>query len=70
VNPQPIIDLEPAERQGERTLLAISQPVLQRLVDGRTRGLAIRPLGALSAAFYGRDGGVERAPRLRFAVRQ
>jgi hypothetical protein len=29
--------------------------VLQRMVDGRTLGLAIRPLGAIHAAFYAVD---------------
>jgi hypothetical protein len=26
--------------------------VLQRLIDGTTRGIAIRPLGAINASFY------------------
>jgi hypothetical protein len=67
LNPQMIIDVPVTERRGGRTLVTISEPVLQRLVDGRTRGLALRPLGAMRAAFFTRDyyGGVAAA-RLYF----
>lgn len=63
LNPQMIIDVPVTGRRGGRTLVTISEPVLQRLVDGRTRGLALRPLGAISAAFFTRDyfGGVAAA---------
>jgi hypothetical protein len=52
LNPQMIIDERVAERRGDRTLITISRPVLQRLVDGRTLGLAIRPLGPIDATLY------------------
>ncbi|MBR9997614.1 MAG: hypothetical protein KFF73_01525 [Cyclobacteriaceae bacterium] len=52
LNTQMIIDYEVnAERTGS-SLFTISQPVLQRLIDGKTRGIAIRPLGAVNASFY------------------
>lgn len=54
LNPQMIIDVPVTGRRGGRTLVTISEPVLQRLVDGRARGLALRPLGAISAAFFTR----------------
>jgi hypothetical protein len=67
LNSQMIIDWPVEEAPGSRTLFTISRPVLQRLVDGRTLGLAIRPLGAVVATFQatpGDDGVGE--PRLLF----
>ncbi len=70
--PQMIIDWPVSEGNGAKTYLTIPKPVLQRLVDGKTLGIAIRPLGALNAAFYCADGeggsqGVR--PLLRLNVR-
>jgi hypothetical protein len=67
LNSQMVIDWAVAEEPGGRTRFTISRPVLQRLVDGRTLGLALRPLGAVVASFQatsGEDGGGE--PRLLF----
>lgn len=55
INPQMIIDWPPAEGDGAKTYLTIPRPVLQRLIDGSTPGIAIRPLSALHTAFYSRD---------------
>ena len=52
LNPQMIIDWPANEAPGGKTLLTISQPVLQRLIDGRTHGIAITALGDISASFY------------------
>jgi hypothetical protein len=52
INPQMIIDARAAEGRGAKTFVTIARPVLQRLVDGKTIGLAIRPLGPISATFY------------------
>jgi len=52
INSQMIIDVEPAEKTGRATFVTISQPVLQRMIDGTTLGLAIKPLGAVVASFY------------------
>jgi hypothetical protein len=62
-NPQPIIDWPVNDSAGGKTWLVISRPVLQRLVDGRTLGLALTPLGPIDATFFcsGTD-----APRLLF----
>jgi hypothetical protein len=62
LNEQMIIDVDVAENG--RTYATISRPVLQRLIDGKTLGLAIRPLGAINAAFYALEE--ERGPRLLF----
>lgn len=50
INTQMIIDVPIAPTRGGKTLVTISQPVLQRLLDGRTRGIVIRPLGSVSVA--------------------
>ena len=52
LNSQMIIDVNVAEKRGKKNLITISNPVLQRMVDGRTLGLAIKPLGAINASFY------------------
>jgi predicted transcriptional regulator len=62
LNEQMIIDVDVAENG--RTYATISRPVLQRLIDGKTLGLAIRPLGAINVAFYALEAG--RGPRLLF----
>jgi hypothetical protein len=51
-NAQMIIDIDVTEGRGGTTLATISNPILQRMIDGRTLGLAIRPLGAVHASFY------------------
>ena len=53
LNGQMIIDVEVAERGS--TFATIPRPVLQRLLSGQTFGIAIRPLGALNAAFFARE---------------
>jgi len=67
LNTQMIIDWPITEGDGGKTYLTISKTVLQRMIDGKTLGIAIKPLGAISAAFYAmeNDGGRYSA-RLRF----
>jgi hypothetical protein len=66
--PQPVIDWRATPGDGGKTYLTISRPVLQRLLDGRTTGIAIRALGPLSASFYASEGNGNRAARLWFNV--
>jgi len=70
VCPQMIIDWPVTEGAGGKTLLTITRPVLQRLIDGRTLGLAVLPLGAIHASFRGSEA-EERGfrPRLLFNLR-
>jgi hypothetical protein len=71
LDPQMIIDGPVTAGDGGKTYLTIPVPVLQRLIDGRTRGLALTPLGAINASFYARDGrGGEAAARLRFDLKE
>ncbi|MBK8943769.1 MAG: hypothetical protein IPM32_00725 [Ignavibacteriae bacterium] len=51
-NSQMIYDFEMVEENGGKNYITISQPVMQRLIDGTTKGLLIRPLGAVNASFY------------------
>lgn len=69
LNTQMIIDVDVAEEPGSETLITISNPVLQRMVDGKTPGLALRPLGAINASFYAMENGdAERSARLLFSL--
>ncbi|HEX9974118.1 MAG TPA: hypothetical protein VGD14_18760 [bacterium] len=52
INSQMIIDIDVNEKHDGQNFITISNPVLQRLVDGKTLGIAIRPLGAVNASFY------------------
>jgi hypothetical protein len=66
-NPQMIIDWPAREERDGKTHLTISRSVLQRMIDGKTHGIALRALGAISASFHARehDGGM-KGPRLMF----
>lgn len=68
-NDQMIIDVDVAGRRYGRTYATISNPVLQRMVDGKTLGLGIRPLGAVQASFYARENQAGRfSARLHFTA--
>jgi len=67
LNAQMIIDVDVTEGRGGKTLVTISNPVLQRMIDGKTLGLAIRPLGAVNASFYAMENeGGKLGPHLHF----
>ncbi len=51
-NTQMVYDFDVIEEPGGKNYITISQPVLQRLLDGTTKGLLLRPLGAIDASFY------------------
>jgi len=68
LNSQMIIDINVSERRGSKTLATIPKHVLQRLIDGKTLGLAIRPLGAINASFHANsDPGGKRGTVLHFS---
>jgi hypothetical protein len=67
LNSQMIIDIEVSEKRGGRNLITIPNPVLQRMIDGKTLGLAMKPLGVVNASFYAmenQDG--KFSPQLHF----
>lgn len=59
------VDLAPDEQGYLR--LTLSRPVMQRLLDGTTQGLLIRPLGAVSANFFSGDS--DDSPKLYFNLK-
>ena len=71
LNPQMIIDWPVTAGDGGKTYLTIPAPVLQRLIDGKTLGIALTPLGAINASFYSREErGGAKAARLRFTIKE
>jgi len=70
-NEQMIFDIEMKEIPVSKNYITISQAVLQRLLNGTTKGLLIRPLGAIDASFYASENsGGAVVPKLHFNVRQ
>jgi len=64
---QCIVDMKINPQKRGKTIVTISRPVLQRLLDGKTDGLALKALGLISASFYDQNN-QELAPKLRFSV--
>ncbi len=65
-NTQMIIDLELASAPGGKAFFTLQRPVMQRLLDGRSKGILIRPLGALSGTIYGSENRTGHGPVLHF----
>lgn len=66
-----IIDWPVTAGDGGKTYLTVPAVVLQRLVDGKTLGLALTPLGSINATFYSREErGGEAAARLLFSLKE
>ncbi|MDG5767812.1 hypothetical protein QA596_10070 [Balneolales bacterium ANBcel1] len=69
-NTQMIIDLALNETPGGKTSITLSRPVMQRLLDGTTKGLLIRPLGAINPVILAKDPEASQAgARLFFNTR-
>ena len=67
INTQMVIDSKVSQKKGSSTVITISRPVLQRLIDGETLGLAIKPLGAVHASFESMENSNGKfAPVLHF----
>lgn len=70
-NTQMIYDVEPDNRPGHKNFITISQPVMQRLLDGTTKGLLLRPLGAMNASIYASENqGGEAGAKLYFNIEE
>jgi len=68
-NTQMIFDLEMSDEPGSKNFITISRSVLQRLLDGKTKGLLIRPLGAIDASFYASENQMgDNGPKLHFNI--
>lgn len=70
-NTQMIYDIELDKTPGNKNFITISQPVMQRLLNGTTKGLLIRPLGAITASFYASEHQAgQMGPKLHFNVKK
>lgn len=69
-NSQTTIDLELTTKPGGKTYLTLPRPVMQRLIDGRTKGLILRPLGAMAASIYASENGAGTGPVLHFTTKR
>jgi hypothetical protein len=67
-NTQMIIDLELGAKPGEKTYFTLPRPVMQRLLDGKAKGLMIRPLGALAGSVYASEDKRGAGPKLHFST--
>ncbi|OPZ73476.1 MAG: hypothetical protein BWY82_01124 [Verrucomicrobia bacterium ADurb.Bin474] len=61
-NGQMVYDVELEPGPDGKIRVTLSRPVLQRMIDGTTKGLLIRPLGAVQAAILPVDS--EAAPSI------
>lgn len=70
INTQMIIDVDAADGKGSKNLITISEPVLQRLIDGKTKGIVLRPLGPINASYYSLENGNEAlTAKLHFNIK-
>lgn len=71
LNPQMIIDIDLPQMIDKPVRIHIPRPVVQRLLDGNTKGIALYPLGASHASFYpGRTPDDPRTPRLHMNLEE
>jgi hypothetical protein len=69
LNTQMIIDWPVSPGDGSKTYLTISKTVLQRMIDGKTHGIAIKALGAVDASFYSMENeSGKHGARLHFSL--
>ena len=69
-NTQMISDVELSSKPGSKTYVTLSRPVMQRLLEGRTKGLVIRPLGALVGSFHALESADGDGPKLHFSTKE
>lgn len=67
INQQMIVDVPVNENHFGKTIITISEPVMQRLFQNQSLGLAIKPLGVVNASFYSHEStNPKLQPKLRF----
>lgn len=70
VNPQMILDLDIEHDMNDKVYVTIPEPVMQRLLSGRSKGLALRPLGPIQVSFAASDNKARgNGPILHFNTR-
>lgn len=70
INEQMTLDYEILIDHNGSAFFTISYPVLQRLIDGLTLGLAIKPLGAVSATFFSSGVNQKETTKLHFDLEE
>lgn len=71
INSQTTSDIELSSGVGSKTFITLPRPVMQRLLDGTTKGLMVRPLGALEASFFASEEKHEdRVPKLHLNLKR
>lgn len=68
-NSQMIIDVEVNKNRFGKNFITISKPVLQRLLNGKTKGIAIKPLGAIVTSFFSSENS-GLGPKLHFNIKE
>ncbi|HYD85501.1 MAG TPA: hypothetical protein VEA63_15650, partial [Opitutus sp.] len=68
-NGQMITDIELTEDPHGKSYATLPRPVMQRLLEGRTKGIILQPLGALAASVYASESAAEKRPTLHFNTR-
>lgn len=69
-NEQMIFDTEVTPGDGNKTYITLSRPVMQRLLNGETKGLLLKPLGVIQASFYPSETNNPKfAPKLHFTLK-
>ncbi len=63
-NAQMVFDADVNEIKNGKTYITLSKYVMQRLLDGTTKGLLIKPLGAVDATFFSSES--DKGPILHF----
>jgi hypothetical protein len=64
LHPQMIMDVTVNSSGDALTSITLHQKVLERILDGRTIGLALLPLGPVAASFHSSLSGAEVSPRI------
>lgn len=70
LNGQLIYDVQPAVQRAGKTRISLNPAVMQRLLSGETKGLAIYPQGAVNATFASSQApGRDLRPTVHFNVK-
>jgi hypothetical protein len=70
-NTQMIIDIDRPVNSYKPIRIHIPRPVIQRMLDGKTTGIALYPLGALQASFYsGYNNEESGRPEIYFNIKE
>jgi len=69
-NTQMIYDADLSQTPDGKSFITISKPVMQRLLDGTTKGLLIRPLGAIDVSIYAVEDKTGQGAKLHFNLKK